>query len=239
MVPAPIDSAAVAGALAGTAASWLSTTFPGMDAETLAKVASVLGSLPVIALIFLWEMVGKGLGKFLPGVEAALGPFWAKYKIFLNPILGLIFGTAGGNPVLGLIASGVWSVGGGAVKVIAGPSTAAGRARAGMGVILALFLLLPATSSAAEKIVAGPFAGKTVLTNAFPLTFQGGLGAQFLLQSALSGQRTVPYLWGHVTYPIRDRWILRARLEQPLQREPLTRKLGKMVTRVEAGFSFP
>jgi hypothetical protein len=235
MVAAPIDSAAVAGALAGAASGWLSTNFPGMDPATLERAAQVIGSLPVIALIAIWELVGKGLGKFLPGVEVKLGPFWKQYKAILNPILGLAFGTLGGNPVLGLIASGLWSLPSGAVKALAGPSTPAGRARAGMGVILAVFLLcLPAASVAATKAAAPAPVAKQ-----FPLTFQGGLGAQFSLQSALSGQRTVPYIWAHATYPMRDLWILRARLEQPLQREPLTSKLGPMVTRLEAGVSFP
>jgi hypothetical protein len=229
MVAAPIDSAAVAGALAGTAAGWLSTTFPGMDPETMTKLATLLGSLPVIAAIFLWETGGKLVGRWFPGLGLVLGPFWAKYKILLNPLLGLVFGTAGGNPLLGLIASGVWSVGGGAVKAVAGPSTAAGRARAGMGVVLLGALLLPSVASAATPYTVANF----------PFVWQGGLGAKAALQSSLSGQRTLPYAWAHMTFPVRNRWILRARLEQPLQREVLTNRLGKCDARLEAGFSFP
>jgi hypothetical protein len=229
MVAAPIDSAAVAGALAGAAASWLSTTFPGLDAATLDKLAALLGSLPVIAAIFLWETGGKLVGRWFPGLGLVLGPFWSKYKILLNPLLGLVFGTAGGNPLLGLIASGVWSVGGGAVKVMAGPSTAAGRARAGMGVVLLGALLLPSVASAATPYTVANF----------PFVWQGGVGAKIALQSNLSDQRTTPYLWAHMTFPVRNRWILRARLEQPLQRVPMKNRLGKMEARVEAGFSFP
>ena len=229
MIQAPIDSVAVAGVLASTAAAWLSTTFPDMDAATLTKLSSLLGSLPVIVAIFVWEMAGKGIAYAFPALGATLTPFWAKYKIFLNPVLGIVFGTAGGNPLLGLIASGVWSVGGGAVKAVAGSSTAAGRGRAGMGVVLLGALLLPSVASAATPYTVA----------SFPFVWQGGVGARVVLQSTLNEQRTLPYAWAHMTFPVRDRWILRARLEQPLQREVLTNRIGKCEARMEAGFSFP
>ena len=228
MLAAPIDSAAVAGALATGAATWLNSTFPGMDPENLAKISNTLGSLPIMAAIFIWEMGVKLIGKWLPGVGLTLGPFWSRYKILLNPALGLVLGTAGGNPVLGLIASGLWSAGGGVVKVVGGTNTVAGRARAGMGVVLAL-LLLPSVASAATPYAVGPF----------PFVFQGGVGARLAAQAVPAGQKAQPYGWVHVTFPVRDHWVLRTRLEQPLQRSKETDKLGKMDLKAEVGFSFP
>jgi hypothetical protein len=242
-VAAPIDSAAVAGALAGAAAGWLNTTFPGLDSVTLGRLSVLLGSLPVIVLIWLWETVGKGLGKFLPGLEVSLGPFWAKYKVILNPILGLIFGTVGGNPLLGLLASGVWSVGSGAVKAAAGPSTAAGRARAGMGLILlGCLLFLPHGAQAAPlKMPATPAAVQPAAAPIqLPFTVQAGLGEKVhFTKEEVQGNTFRPYVWTHLTWPVRDHWILRARLENELLREGLTNLRPPMEGRLEFGFSFP
>jgi hypothetical protein len=228
VIPAPIDSAAVAGALATTAYGWLNATFPGLDPLVLNRLSNLLGSVPVILIIMVWEIVGKLVGKWHAPFERAVGPFWARWKPFLNPLIGLVLGTAGGNPLIGLLASGLWSIPSGAAKSLAGPSTATGRARAGVGIVLAVLLipLLASTSRAGQP-------------GEFPLVFQGGVGERMTLQAVTADQHIAPYGWLHATWPVRDHWILRARFEVPLQKDPVTTLYPKAEGKLELGVSFP
>jgi hypothetical protein len=124
------------------------SAFPWLDLQVINWVSHWLGAVPIVVLIFGWEIAGKYLNQLSPMLKTAIGDKLAKYSWIVNPFLGALIGGGMGDSSLGLIAGSVWSM---INKSPLGTTSLVGLAKAkNVAVLLLPLLLLTATANAAD-----------------------------------------------------------------------------------------
>ena len=128
-------------------AAFIISVAPWLDAQVVNWVSHWLGAVPIVVLIFGWEVVGKYLNQLSPMLKASIGDKLSKYSWIVNPFLGALIGGGMGDSSLGLIAGSVWNM---VNNSPIGKTSVVGLHKAKNVVVLLLPLLLLTSVARAE-----------------------------------------------------------------------------------------
>lgn len=163
VVSAVADTATAAPAVIGTLSGFLHSSLPWLSTGVVDWLAHAVASIPIIAVIFGWEVVGKWLNSKSPMLYQYVGKRLEQFAWALNPLLGALIGQTGlGDSSMGLIAGGVWSMIQAGLRKTAGlnaslaTTTADGLKKAGYAAALVLAVLLAVPSAGAGPLTASP-----------------------------------------------------------------------------------
>jgi len=128
---------------------FLQGILPGLNEQAAIYVAKLLCGVPIMALIFANEWIGKKLAEASPLISAYLSPLWSRFKFMVNIALGAVLGGLSGDSTLGMAAAAAWGMFKGGAQVMTGKDLS--KVTKAKAIVALVALSLCATSAMAQE----------------------------------------------------------------------------------------